>query len=170
MCEGRPAHWTVQVYLCHRADLHRYFQRRLRQSRQDAADLTQEVGLRFLCVNQQLWPDNPRAYLFGIARHVLAEHLEDRARQLKLDEAIRREQQPGLTESAVFRDPAESVATRQLSDFLLRKLPRRQREVLLAQVGDGYSYQEVAARLEVTVSTVEKDLSLAKSHLRALFG
>jgi RNA polymerase sigma-70 factor (ECF subfamily) len=147
-----------------------YFFRRLSRSREDAADLTQEVGFRFLSLKPQFWPDDPRRYLFGIARHVLAEHLEGRARQLKVDEAIRLEQQLGLSGSAVFHDPAESVANSQLSHYLLGRLPQRQREVLMAQACDGYSYQEVAARLGVTVSTVEKDLSLAKSHLRALFG
>ncbi len=168
MCESRPSQWTAQVFLCHRSDLCRYFHRRLRESRQEAADLTQEVGVRFMSLNQKLWPDNPRAYLFGIARHVLAEYLECRARQLRLDEAIRVEQQPGSGASAVFRDPAESVTDHQLSDYLLGKLPRRQRAVLLAQAADGYSYQEVAARLGITVSTVEKDLLLAKTYLRSL--
>jgi RNA polymerase sigma-70 factor (ECF subfamily) len=158
------------VFLRHQQDVCRYFQRRLRRSWQEAADLTQEVGVRFLSLKQTLWPDNPRAYLFGIARHVLAEYLESRARQCRLDEAMRIEEEPLLAASAVFRDPAESVAMLQLSRYLLGRLPRRQREVLQAQVGDGYSYEEVAAKLGVTVSTVEKDLSLAKRSLRALAG
>jgi len=158
----------AEIFLCNQRDVCRYFHQRLRQSRQEAADLTQEVGLRFMSLDQKVWPDNPRAYLFGIARHVLAEYLESRTRRLTLDEALRVQQLSGMNESAVFRDPGEAVADQQLSDYLLRKLPRRQRAVLLAQAADGYSYQEVAARLGISVFAVEKDLSLAKTHLRAL--
>ena len=91
---------AVQTFVCHKLAVQKYFFRRLSRSREDAADLTQEVGFRFLSLKPQFWPDDPRRYLFGIARHVLAEHLEGRARQLKVDEAIRLEQQLGLSGSA----------------------------------------------------------------------
>ena len=168
MRSAHPSVWMAEIFLCNQRDVCRYFHRRLRQSRQDAADLTQEVGLRFMSLDQKVWPDNPRAYLFGIARHVLAEYLESRTRRFTLDEVLRLEPLSTLGGSAVFRDPAESVADQQLGDYLLRKLPRRQRAVLLAQAANGYSYQEVAAQLGITVFAVEKDLSLAKTHLRAL--
>ena len=168
MSPVRPAAGMAQVFLSHQRDLCRYFERRLRRSREDAADLTQEVGLRFLSLDRQFWPDNPRGYLFGIARYVLTEFLKRRAQQGRLDDALMAEPQITMAMSVDFIDPAERLATVQQSALLLSRLPRRQREVILAQAWEGDSHEEAAARLGLSVETVRIYLKTARAQLRSL--
>ena len=55
--------------------------RRLNRCPEDADDLTQEVCLRFLAVDQLQWSAKQSRYLFGMARHVLADFRTQRARE-----------------------------------------------------------------------------------------
>jgi len=53
-------------------DLHRFLLRRL-SSPSEAADLMQDVFLRLLCIRRVDLVRHPRAYVYGIAAHVLHE-------------------------------------------------------------------------------------------------
>lgn len=169
----RSAEWggspqAPAVLARYRADVRGYFMRRLNRSPEDVEDLTQEVCLQFLALDQRRWPEKPRNYLFGMARNVLADFLMQRARESSYlvsdiddyDEPIEHDQ------SAVFKDPEESVSKSQWLNLLLLELPSSQRRVLLAHEHEGYSYREAASRLGFTCQTVEKYLTQAKAQLR----
>src|SRR5437868_10682465 len=138
--ETRSERVAADALVEHQAEVQRYFMRRLHPSRHDAEDLTQEVCARFLSSRHAAASIEPKLYLFGIARHVLADFLADRQRQrrhlISIGDPI--EAALDYLQSAALRDPAESVSTAQLVDFLLRTLPSSQVAVLLAHEGDGY--------------------------------
>jgi DNA-directed RNA polymerase specialized sigma24 family protein len=69
---------------------------------------------------------------------------------------------------SVSRDPADIALLQLFLAELLAKLPETQCNVLLAHELDGYSYHEVARRLQISNQTVEKYLFLAKSYLRSV--
>lgn len=166
--ESRASPQAPAVLALYQADVRRYFVRRLSRSPQDVDDLTQEVCLRFLAMDQRRWPDKPRNYLFGMARHVLTDFLAQRSRERsylipdvdEYDQSIEHDQ------SAALKDPEDSVSTSQWLKLLLLELPSSQRRVLIAHEHDGYSYREVALRLGFTCQTVEKYLTQAKAQLR----
>jgi RNA polymerase sigma factor (sigma-70 family) len=145
----------------------RFFIRRLRDSRQDADDLTQEVCARFLSIQEWASVDDADRYLFGIARHVLADFLAQRRKRQEVSfDSVEGMEDFGVSD--VVHDPAVAVGNADLLSILLRRLPVSQRAVLIAHEGVGYSYREVASRLGFTEQTVETYLKCAKAHLRSL--
>ncbi len=164
-----PSAASERVLLRNAARLRRFFLRRLPASREDADDLTQEVCARFLAIRHWASVADADRYLFGIARHVLADFLTQRRarREVSLDSM------EGLEEGdawspAVVHDPAAAVSDSNLLQILLERLSVSQRAVLLAHEGIGYSYREVAGRLGFTEQTVETYLKNAKAYLRSL--
>lgn len=148
--------------------IRRYFSRRLPGRGQDVEDLTQEVCVRYLESALADTPRCTRAFLFGIARHVLADFLHSKyVVQVSWSDAAEDE----LAKSSsryTERDPAEIVNTQRRLDELLSQLPPLQRNVLLAHELAGFSYQETAGHFDISDQTVEKYLFLAKSFLRAI--
>src|SRR5688572_16620892 len=68
----RTATFAEAAFAHYGAQLHRYLARRLRQP-QDAEDLAQEVFMRLSRIENSEFVRQPRAYLFGIASHVVSE-------------------------------------------------------------------------------------------------
>ncbi len=163
---GRP---RTHALLLNAARVRRFFLRRLPASCEDADDLTQEVCARFLAIRHWGSVADADRYLFGIARHVLADFLAQRRarREVSLDSTEGLEGE-GAWWPAVVHDPAAAVSDSDLLQVLLRRLPVSQRAVLLAHEGIGYSYREVADRLGFTEQTVEVYLKRAKAYLRSL--
>lgn len=146
-----------------------FYRRRVSQP-EVAADLMMEVFAAALTHLQRAdleLPDQPAAWLFGIAHHKLADsyrrgYADDRARkQLRLeptyldDEDIERINQLGT--------PGELPA-------LLAALPRDQREVVRARILEERSYEEIAEDIGVSEMVVRKRVSRALGALRQAAG
>lgn len=159
----------ADVLVALRPALRRYFRRRLPSSVDDADDLIQEVCARFLALPETAAPVDEWRYLFGIARHVWADFLAERARQRR-HLVSSEELPPGtmLHTAESPSDPAREALTSQFVAFLLQHLPKTQKAVLLTHEQEGYSYAETAARLGLSVHTVHTYLKSAKSQLRKL--
>lgn len=149
--------------------LRRYFRKRLSSSSEDAEDLIQEVCARYLALPESAVPIDEWRYLFGIARHVWADFLTERARRRR-HLVSSEELPPGVLMSAgeSASDPAGEVLTSQLVNVLLRRLPKSHKAVLLAHEREGYSYAETAAKLGLSIQTVHTYLKVAKAQLRNL--
>lgn len=150
------------LLLQHYAAVRRYLGRRLRSRPVDADDLTQEVCQRFLSSYCGQPLASPVAYLITIARHVLADFLQRRQREVLVD--------PVAFEATMNESSGTSPEREgSLGDLarLLSQLPRTQRAVLVAHKIEGYSYMEVANLLSLSELTVEKYLTVARSHLRS---
>lgn len=156
---------TLERYQC---NVRSYFERRLHRSPHDADDLAQEVCVRFLAMGEGGNPDRPLHYLYGIARHVLADFLTNRGRERRnLLSCLGSVDSLMHGTSMASSDPADSVAIQQEVTIALRQLSVSHQDVLFAHEHDGYSYAEVAVRLGFTKQTVEKYLSQAKAQLRS---
>lgn len=150
------------LLLQHYAAVRRYLGRRLNSRSVDADDLTQEVCQRFLSSYCGQPLASPVAYLLTIARNVLADFLQRRQREVLMD--------PATFETTVSDRSGDSPEREgSLADLvrLLSQLPRTQRAILVAHKIEGYSYVEVARRLSLSELTVQKYLTMARSHLRA---
>jgi RNA polymerase sigma-70 factor (ECF subfamily) len=144
------------------ADLLAYLERRT-PSREDAADLLAETML-------QAWrrvadlPDSAerqRMWLFGTARHVLANHHRSSRRRRALADRLRSH----LAETEVA-DDAEGNAVRDA----VRRLPADQRELVMLVHWDGFALVAAASLLGVNASTARGRYSAARAALREALG
>lgn len=143
--EGDPEAF-VAFYDCYVDLVTAYLRRRVDQS-DVAVDLTAEVfavALRLVVDSGRPLPDNPAAWLFGVAHNKYVDALL----RGKAESAAR----AALRMDVLVLDDADLHRVDQLTseDQIMRlvdRLPVGQREAVLARVVDEQSYAEVAGRL-----------------------
>lgn len=151
----------------YKRELHKYLVRRI-QNPQDADDLAQEVYLRLMRVDESKLIREPLAFLFGIAAHVVADfwigaRREPHAASKEAFEDCVDEESLTLSD-----DLAERLNLQQQLEHAISQLPPLHAAVLLAHKRDGLSYEEVAAKLQISIHTVEKYVTQAKARIRTM--
>jgi RNA polymerase sigma factor (sigma-70 family) len=145
--------------------LQRYLLRRLRAT-QNVRDLEQEVYLRLLRVQDAELVRDPQAYMYRIASHVVHEFRQRTQTELvAFDSEVVAEheaQQPAVSPD---RLADELHAQRQL-ERVLKKLQPKWRAMFILHMRDGWSHEEVATKLNVSVHTVKKQMFRAFLALR----
>lgn len=132
----------------------RFFTRR--HGSEDAArDLVQETFLQLarspLAAGQSL---SPRAYVFGIARHLSIAHWRQQRPASAHEDEL-------LSVAAPQADPSVEAARE-----VIAAMPGLQREILDLRLHQGLSYQEIAGVLAIPVGTVRSRLHHAVEALR----
>lgn len=140
-------------------DLLRYFRRRV--PTQDAADLLAET-LMTAWRRNRLLPSNTdqaRAWLFGIAHHVLLNHRRGERRRHALADRLRlslpEQAGAGADEGLEVRDAIE-------------RLEPRLAEIVRLVHWEGFTLAQVAVVVELPASTVRNHYQLAKAELRSM--
>jgi RNA polymerase sigma factor (sigma-70 family) len=134
-----------------------------------AADLTAEVFAEALSSAGRFDPARGRAaaWLFGIARHLLARSRE-RGR-VENQARVRLGLPPlALDDELIARVEAAGGEERALT--LLARLPEDQRKALQARVLDDRGYGEIAAELQCSESVIRKRVSRGLAALRTRLG
>lgn len=143
-----------RLYGQHAGELYRYLARRCPDAA-TAGDLLQETFLQVVRQSDQLAKvAMPRAWLFAIARNMLARH-------------YRRQRDPQAVaqlwyESAPDTEDDRLVAMREA----IQELPAELRDTLALRLEQELSYEEIAHVLEIPVGTVRSRLHNAVRHLR----
>jgi RNA polymerase sigma-70 factor (ECF subfamily) len=153
----------------HGRRLHQFLAARLRQAAADVPDLVQEVYLRLLRVPRHETIRSPRAYLFTVALHVLHQH---KLRLSATPDAVDIADVLSELEARSGENPATHVEVReQLDHFdrLLQRLPQQSYTVFVLHRQHGYSREEIAVRLGLSLPMVKKHLAQALIHLRRQF-
>jgi len=159
---GKP---FVERLYAHRGALQAFFHRRLR-IKSDAPDLVQEVYLRMLRVGDPHTIRNPEAYLFTVAGNLLRENaVADRrqAQSVAIEEA---EATPSLAEVPRFEAGVDTARRIERLREVIQELSPKCCAAVVMQYRHEFSYEEIAARLEVSPRMVKKYLSLALNHCR----
>lgn len=149
------------------AELLRHVTKRLGRGA-DAGDVVQDTFLRIQRIPAGAEIQNARSYLHRMADNLALDYLRERQsrqRYFSTDE---------------FVDPADdSPSPEHVVDYRQRlarleqaiaELPRRQKEVFLMHKFDGLSHREIAERLGITRSAVEKLVMKALAHCRDRLG
>jgi RNA polymerase sigma factor (sigma-70 family) len=149
--------------------IHSYLSRRLRQ-RQDIDDIAQEVYLRLLRTDTTS-VKKPLSFVLGVAAHVVADHwsseLQNAQRFPSAGDAY---EAYGDLASDLLRDRVEDLLSlRQEVERILSQMPPIQVAVLLLIKRDGYSYEEAAAKLGLSVHIVHSNLTTARAAFRRLY-
>jgi RNA polymerase sigma factor (sigma-70 family) len=134
-----------------------------------AADLTAEVFAEALSSVGRFDParGEAAAWLFGIARHLLA---RSRERGRVENQARVRLALPPLTLDDEMIARIEAAGSEERALKLLARLPQDQRHVLKARVLDDRGYDEIAAELQCSESVVRKRVSRGLAALRTRLG
>lgn len=143
--------------------LRRYLASRLRRARHDIPDLVQEVYMRLLRVDRPSSIRNPEAYLFTIANHVLYQHT------MNVDPVVESENADAGAVLSPELEPSSQVEMQQQLeeiDRVLSQLSYKTKAALILYRRDGYSLEEVAAQLNVSLAMVKKYLAKAILHCR----
>jgi RNA polymerase sigma factor (sigma-70 family) len=154
------------VGLTDRRDLVRFIVSRLR-CRATAEDLVQEAYIRLLEVSRPL--RSPRAFLFRTVANLALNHRRDESRRAEL----RRDVLEPHAEVADLSTPEHTaVAVGELGVLAeaFAALPPRTREVFMLNRFEGLNQREVAERLGISLTVVEKHMSRAVLHLTGALG
>lgn len=123
----------------------------------DAHDVTAET----FTVAWRRWDDitdPPVAWLLGVARHVVSNHVRTVRRGRRLDDRVRL-----LTAVSGAGDAGVDLTTRLDALRRLASLGEKEREALLLTAWDGLSSDEAAAVLGISPAAVRKRVSRARA-------
>lgn len=177
--EERDAQGLAVVYDVHRPALLRFLMARTRDAA-EAEDVLQELWIRLREVRSGPIA-NARAYLFQMANHLVLDRERERRRRQVRDRSWTEQshtllQAPDGDSLAVDpqRTPEELLSEAQQHARLLQAiqgLPEAARRAFCLHKLEELSHAQVAAKLGITRSGVEKHIAVAMKHLRrALLG
>lgn len=168
---ARNAAGLAALYGRHRAEILRFLRARTRDPA-EAEDVIQELWIKVQ--GGRIGPiANGRAYLFQMANNLVLDRARERRRRGLRDQAwVQQEYGTGggveeAVDPAARPDRAASDAEelRQLA-AAIDALPEGARHAFCLHKIDGLSHAEVAERLGISRSGVEKHIALAMKHLR----
>ena len=149
--------WFIREILVHEAALTRLL-RRTWLHRDDIHDLRQEVYVRVYEAAAKSRPHMPKAFLFSTARHLMTDRLR-RSRVVAIDAVGDMESLNVLIDEL---SPERRLDGRQILKRLAEafdRLPTRCRQVMWLRKVEELSQKAVAAQLQITEKTVEKQVA-----------
>jgi len=150
----------VDLYRQHERRIYHYCMRRLGNG-VDAEDATQETFAR-AAVRLQGLSGEPAAYLSAIAHNVCCDVLDARRRHDRAETSL-----DGVDRADVGPGPEQTTAERSVLARALHALSKRERALLLHRYA-GYSYEETAERLGLTVKVVSVSIVRARQRVRSI--
>ncbi|MFT3763138.1 MAG: sigma-70 family RNA polymerase sigma factor [Pseudoxanthomonas sp.] len=141
-----------------RGDLLRFLHRQL--DRASAEDVAQSLYFKLLRVADEPPIENKRAFLFRMAANLATDHARVQTRL----ERLRGEVAAWLDEPSAVPDAQEVAARRQELQRIARAvagLPAQTRRIFALNRFDGLTQRQIAERLQVSDTTVEKHIRRA---------
>jgi RNA polymerase sigma factor (sigma-70 family) len=153
---GKDLKW---LFLAHRRELHAYLTERLRD-RDLANDLAQETFLRFAEQGGNVAITHDRSYLYRTARNLAIDHVRRTGRHrtdvTAHDDLVDiPEDLPSVEEVVDSRERLGQLRS------VIQELPERTRQVFVLHRIEELTYEEVALRLGISESSVQKHLAKA---------
>lgn len=130
------------------------------RSHETAADLVQDTYVRLLRLGDQQAVEQPRALLHRIAANLAIDHLRKEKHPVHAADGL----DAAMAVPSQAPSPERELLSKQRFRVLLQtidRLPPRTREAFLLCRVYGYSYQEIATRMSISESAVEKLLMRA---------
>ncbi|MFD1611957.1 RNA polymerase sigma factor [Sphingomonas tabacisoli] len=163
------------LFEAHRAELLRFLTARTGDPA-EAEDIAQELWLR--AHRTDAGPiANGRAYLFRVAHNLVLDQVRERNRRAQRDRswhgAEYGETAPGMELPDYRTDAERGLIEREEAALLasaIGNLPEGARRAFRLHKIDGLSHAEVASRLGISKSGVEKHIAVAMKHLRKMLG
>lgn len=144
-----------------------HFLRKRTDNASDAADMTQDVFTQWLSYQDRAKVEQPRAFLFQMARNLLRDHW----RRQQVRQAGHREYADSDVEPLSDERDDPLVAAQRLQRLeqlraVLASLSPRRREAFMLHRFEGFNQAQIAERMGISVSMVEKHIAFAVSHCK----
>ncbi len=164
---GAHAGELQAAYAESRPSLVRFLTRRLK-NREAAEDLTQDVFVAISRVSPITGVRNPRSFLFRIAGNLALNSVQQETRRRQLRDGNADILWTAVDELTPERELLGREALAQI-DQAVQELPERTRQILAWRRVDGLTNREIASRLAISETAVEKHMRSAMASLvRAL--
>ncbi|MBH3309648.1 RNA polymerase sigma factor [Pseudomonas mosselii] len=137
-----------------------HFLRKHMNNASDAADMTQDVFAQWLGYRDRAKVEQPRAFLFQVARNLLSDHW----RRQKVRHAVLADDTLPEAHDTSANDPLDHAQQQQRLNQLrqvLAELSPRRREALMLHRFEGLTQAQIAERMNISVSMVEKHIAAA---------
>ncbi|MEE9272085.1 MAG: RNA polymerase sigma factor [Robiginitomaculum sp.] len=131
------------------------FLRRYTSNQHDIEDITQETILRALHAEKIKKIREPRAFIFGVAKNIARKHLEKKSRSLInfIEDFSEKEY---ISNETPVDDQVDARQRMMVFWEAVTTLPPQCQKVFVLKRVYGYSHKEIAKKLKISVSTVEK--------------
>ncbi len=144
-----------------------HFLRKRTDNASDAADMTQDVFTQWLDYRDRAKVEQPRAFLFQMARNLLRDHW--RKQQVRRSVHVDSADAPTEAVTDEQNEPMAAALRIQRLEHLkevLAELSPRRREALMLHRFEGLSQAQIAARMGISTSMVEKHIAFALLHCK----
>ncbi len=155
--DSLSADTVTKIYRDHHGWLSGWLRRKLGSSF-DAADLAHDTFVRLMAGRRQGAGAEPRALLTHIAKGLVVDHWRRRALEdayLAVVAQLPAPEVPSPEARALILEALRAI------DATLQALPARTREIFLMSQFDGIGYDDIARRLDVSLSTVKRRMQAA---------
>lgn len=146
-----------------------HFLRKRTDNASDAADMTQDVFTQWLGYRDKARVEQPRAFLFQMARNLLRDHW----RRQKVRHSVLDEQAENTSDTQVSDSPdsdpmagAQQLQRLEHLKIVLAELSPRRREALMLHRFEGLSQAQISERMGISISMVEKHIAAALLYLK----
>ncbi|PHZ86361.1 RNA polymerase sigma factor [Paremcibacter congregatus] len=136
----------------------RKYLRRFSSNYHDIEDITQETILRALKAEKKQKIDEPKAFLFGIARNVVRKELDKKSKSL-VDYIEDFDDERYVSNEPSLEDSLDSHQRMLIFGEALSTLPVQCRKVFMLKKVYGYSHLEISNKLGISISTTEKHVA-----------
>lgn len=151
-------HSVEKLYRDHHRWLRSLLQRKLGNVHQ-AADLAHDAFVALLRARPGAQAvaglREPRAYLRTVAHGLVVDHFRSQALERAYLEVLAQQPEPVASSPEARQMVLQAL---QRIDAMLDALPARTRQVFLLSQLDGLKYEDIAARLRISVRTVKRDM------------
>jgi len=131
---------------------------------EDVDDILQTTFLRALESNRSRQIISPKNYLFVISRNLVFKSMTSRTEEIRseIDDAIAGADAPDAADVAHYRQKLKAY------EEALNSLPARSRQAIILRKFFGLSYKDIARKIGVSVSSVEKYIAQGTLRCRDL--
>jgi RNA polymerase sigma factor (sigma-70 family) len=164
MAQGIDLELLSRAFTEHAPEVRRFLRGQLNCA-DTAADITQETCLRLIAAENPKPVGSIRALLFKVARNLAIDHLRSRVRRSLFEEGL-------ANLYAVAGQEPQPVDVISAQDELVKlregieRLAGQERRIFEMCRVEGLAHKDIAARLGISVSTVEKHMAAALDFLR----
>lgn len=158
VASGKSKSGVTRSFVEHGTFLKKFLSGFLRHE-QDVEDVAQEAYLKAYCSEQERDIEQPKAFLFSIAKNLALNELTRKSRQMTT--YIEECQAPHLLADEMPVE-TEIEALESLGSYCeaVAALPIKTRRIYLYRKVHGLPHKEIALRMGVSLSTVEKHLKI----------